>query len=127
MRVILANPGMLILDEATSSVDTCTERLIQKAMDLLMKGRTSFIIAHRLSTIRHADLILVLKNGEIVEQGKQGNFLNAGASTRNFTTANLREGKSRCYNLLLSLLSLLRAAVPIAATVPLTALFQKSP
>jgi ATP-binding cassette, subfamily B, multidrug efflux pump len=68
-RVILANPEMLILDEATSSVDTRTERLIQKAMDLLMQGRTSFIIAHRLSTIRNADLILVLKNGEIVEQG----------------------------------------------------------
>jgi ATP-binding cassette subfamily B protein len=68
-RVILANPGMLILDEATSSVDTRTERLIQKAMDILMKDRTSFIIAHRLSTIRNADLILVLKDGEIVEQG----------------------------------------------------------
>jgi len=68
-RVILANPEMLILDEATSSVDTRTERLIQKAMDLLMQGRTSFIIAHRLSTIRNADLILVLKNGAIVEQG----------------------------------------------------------
>jgi ATP-binding cassette subfamily B protein len=74
-RVILANPGMLILDEATSSVDTRTERLIQKAMDLLMKGRTSFIIAHRLSTIRNADLILVLKDGEIVEQGKHGELL----------------------------------------------------
>jgi ATP-binding cassette subfamily B protein len=74
-RVILTNPGMLILDEATSSVDTRTERLIQKAMDLLMKGRTSFIIAHRLSTIRNADLILVLKNGEIVEQGKHGELL----------------------------------------------------
>jgi len=74
-RVILANPGMLILDEATSSVDTRTERLIQKAMDLLMKGRTSFIIAHRLSTIRNADLILVLKDGEIVEQGKHEELL----------------------------------------------------
>jgi ATP-binding cassette subfamily B protein len=74
-RVILANPGMLILDEATSSVDTRTERLIQKAMDDLMKGRTSFIIAHRLSTIRNADLILVLKNGEIVEQGKHRELL----------------------------------------------------
>jgi len=74
-RVILANPGMLILDEATSSVDTRTERLIQKAMDILMKGRTSFIIAHRLSTIRNADLILVLKDGEIVEQGKHGELL----------------------------------------------------
>jgi ATP-binding cassette, subfamily B, multidrug efflux pump len=77
-RVILANPGMLILDEATSSVDTRTERLIQKAMDLLMKGRTSFIIAHRLSTIRNADLILVLKNGEIIEQGKHRELLDRG-------------------------------------------------
>jgi len=68
-RVILENPGMLILDEATSSVDTRTERLIQKAMDNLMKGRTSFIIAHRLSTIHNADLILVLRDGDIVEQG----------------------------------------------------------
>jgi len=74
-RVILSNPGMLILDEATSSVDTRTEQLIQKAMDLLMKGRTSFIIAHRLSTIRNADLILVLKDGEIVEQGKHNELL----------------------------------------------------
>ena len=74
-RVILANPGMLILDEATSSVDTRTERLIQKAMDNLMQGRTSFIIAHRLSTIRNADLILVLDNGEIVEQGKHRELL----------------------------------------------------
>jgi ATP-binding cassette subfamily B protein len=74
-RVILANPGMLILDEATSSVDTRTERLIQKAMDILMKDRTSFIIAHRLSTIRNADLILVLKDGEIVEQGKHQELL----------------------------------------------------
>jgi ATP-binding cassette subfamily B protein len=68
-RVIMANPGMLILDEATSSVDTRTERMIQKAMDNLMKQRTSFIIAHRLSTIHNADLILVLKDGDIVEQG----------------------------------------------------------
>ena len=68
-RAILADPGMLILDEATSSVDTRTERLIQKAMDNLMKGKTSFIIAHRLSTIRNADLILVLRDGAIVEQG----------------------------------------------------------
>ncbi len=68
-RAILANPKILILDEATSSVDTRTEVLIQKAMDSLMKGRTSFIIAHRLSTIRDADLILVMKDGDIVEQG----------------------------------------------------------
>ncbi len=68
-RAMLANPPMLILDEATSSVDTRTEVLIQKAMDNLMKGRTSFVIAHRLSTIRGADLILVMNQGNIVEQG----------------------------------------------------------
>ncbi|MBQ2812612.1 MAG: ABC transporter ATP-binding protein, partial [Clostridia bacterium] len=68
-RAILADPKILILDEATSSVDTRTEILIQKAMDNLMKGRTSFIIAHRLSTIRNADLILCMNNGDIVEQG----------------------------------------------------------
>jgi len=69
-RAMLANPPMLILDEATSSVDTRTEMLIQKAMDKLMEGRTSFVIAHRLSTIREADLILVMDDGNIVEQGK---------------------------------------------------------
>ena len=68
-RAILADPEILILDEATSSVDTRTEALIQKAMDNLMKGRTSFVIAHRLSTIRNADLILVMRDGDIVEQG----------------------------------------------------------
>ncbi len=68
-RAILANPKILILDEATSSVDTRTEVQIQKAMDNLMRGRTSFVIAHRLSTIRDADLILVMRDGDIVEQG----------------------------------------------------------
>ena len=68
-RTILSDPDILILDEATSNVDTRTEVLIQRAMDTLMKGRTSFIIAHRLSTIRSADLILVMKSGDIVEQG----------------------------------------------------------
>lgn len=68
-RVILADPSILILDEATSSVDTRTEIEIQKAMNHLMKGRTSFVIAHRLSTIRDADLILVMRDGTIVEQG----------------------------------------------------------
>lgn len=68
-RAILANPKVMILDEATSNVDTRTEILIQKAMDELMKGRTSFIIAHRLSTIKNADLILVMKDGDIVEIG----------------------------------------------------------
>ncbi len=77
-RVILANPKILILDEATSSIDTRTEILIQKAMDALMKGRTSFIIAHRLSTIKNADLILVLNNGDIIEQGHHTELLAAG-------------------------------------------------
>ncbi|HNY94262.1 MAG TPA: ABC transporter ATP-binding protein [Flexilinea sp.] len=77
-RAILANPKMLILDEATSSVDTRTELLIQKAMDHLMANRTSFIIAHRLSTIRDADLILVMRDGDIVEQGKHKELLARG-------------------------------------------------
>lgn len=74
-RAILSNPKVLILDEATSSVDTRTEILIQEAMDKLMKGRTSFIIAHRLSTIKNADLILVMDNGDIVEQGTHEELL----------------------------------------------------
>jgi len=74
-RAVLADPRILILDEATSSVDTRTEVLIQKAMDKLMVGRTSFIIAHRLSTIRNADLILVIHEGDIVEQGKHDELL----------------------------------------------------
>ena len=77
-RAILADPRMLILDEATSSVDTHTEVLIQKAMDHLMQGRTSFVIAHRLSTIRDADLILVMRDGGIVEQGKHAELLASG-------------------------------------------------
>ena len=77
-RAILADPKILILDEATSSVDTRTEVLIQKAMDNLMKGRTSFIIAHRLSTIRDADLILVMREGDIVEQGTHEELLARG-------------------------------------------------
>jgi len=74
-RAILANPGILILDEATSSIDTRTEKTIQEAMLRLMKGRTSFIIAHRLSTIREADRILVINEGEIVEQGAHRELL----------------------------------------------------
>lgn len=74
-RAILADPKILVLDEATSSVDTRTEVRIQKAMDNLMKGRTSFVIAHRLSTIRDADLILVMKDGDIIEQGTHTQLL----------------------------------------------------
>ena len=74
-RAILADNKILILDEATSSVDTRTEIEIQKAMDNLMRGRTSFVIAHRLSTIRDADLILVMKDGDIIEQGTHETLL----------------------------------------------------
>ncbi len=77
-RAVLADPKILILDEATSSVDTRTEILIQKAMDNLMKNRTSFVIAHRLSTVRDADLILVMKDGDIVEQGNHIELLARG-------------------------------------------------
>jgi ATP-binding cassette subfamily B multidrug efflux pump len=74
-RAALADPRILILDEATSSVDTRTERLIQKALEKLLEGRTSFVVAHRLSTIRHADQILVISGGEIVERGKHDELL----------------------------------------------------
>ena len=77
-RAILADNRILILDEATSSVDTRTEEQIQKAMDNLMKGRTSFVIAHRLSTIRDADCILVMKDGDIIEQGSHQELLEKG-------------------------------------------------
>ena len=77
-RAILADNKILILDEATSSVDTRTETQIQKAMDNLMKGRTSFVIAHRLSTIRDADLILVMKDGDIIEQGDHDTLMRQG-------------------------------------------------
>ena len=76
-RAILADNKILILDEATSSVDSRTEMQIQKAMDNLMKGRTSFVIAHRLSTIKDADLILVMKDGDIIEQGNHKELLAA--------------------------------------------------
>ena len=74
-RAMVANPPMMILDEATSNVDTRTEQLIQDAFAKLTHGRTSFVIAHRLSTIRNSDLILVMKEGQIVEQGKHEELL----------------------------------------------------
>ena len=77
-RAVLADPPILILDEATSNVDTRTEVLLQRAMKSLMRGRTSFVIAHRLSTIRDADLILVMNQGAIVEQGTHRSLLAQG-------------------------------------------------
>jgi ABC-type multidrug transport system fused ATPase/permease subunit len=74
-RALLKNAPILILDEATASVDTATERLIQEALERLMAGRTSFVIAHRLSTIRQADQILVLRHGEIIERGTHEELL----------------------------------------------------
>jgi ATP-binding cassette subfamily B protein len=79
-RAFLADPALLILDEATSSVDTRTELLLQKAMAALRTDRTSFVIAHRLSTIRDADLILVMEDGAIVEQGTHDDLLAAGGA-----------------------------------------------
>ena len=77
-RVMLCLPPMLILDEATSSIDTRTEIKIQQAFASMMEGRTSFIVAHRLSTIREADVILVMKDGKIIEQGKHEELLSEG-------------------------------------------------
>ena len=77
-RTIISHPKIMILDEATSSVDTRTEILIQKAMNKLTEGRTSFIIAHRLSTIRDADIILVMRDGDIVETGNHQELLARG-------------------------------------------------
>ena len=74
-RAMMQNTPFLILDEATSNVDTRTEELVQKAMDKLTEGRTSFIIAHRLSTIKNADLILVMKDGNIIEQGNHEDLM----------------------------------------------------
>jgi ATP-binding cassette subfamily B protein len=75
-RTAIANPPVLILDEATSSIDTRTERLVQQGMDRLMQGRTTFVIAHRLSTIRHADQIIVMHHGRIVEHGTHEQLMN---------------------------------------------------
>ncbi len=86
-RAFLADPAILILDEATSSVDTRTEVLIQKAMSALRSSRTSFVIAHRLSTIRDADTILVMDGGQIVEQGNHAELLAAGGAYANLYNA----------------------------------------
>lgn len=93
-RAILADNKILILDEATSSVDTRTEVQIQKAMDNLMKGRTSFVIAHRLSTIRDADLILVMKDGDIIEQGNHENLLEANGFYANLYNSQFEKAEA---------------------------------
>ncbi len=92
-RVILADPKILILDEATSSIDTRTEIQIQSAMDNLMKGRTSFIIAHRLSTIKNADLILVMEHGDIVEQGNHKELLAKNGAYARLYNSQFEEGE----------------------------------
>lgn len=91
-RVILKNPAVLILDEATSSIDTRTEVLIQKAMKDIMKGRTSFVIAHRLSTIRDADIILVMKDGDIIEQGNLHQLLEANGFYADLYNSQFEQG-----------------------------------
>ena len=77
-RAILRNPPLMILDEATSSLDTASERLVQEALDQLMEGRTVFVVAHRLSTVQHCDRILVLEQGQLVEEGRHETLLAAG-------------------------------------------------
>jgi ATP-binding cassette subfamily B protein len=90
-RAILADKPILILDEATSSVDTRTEGLIQEAMNNLMKGRTSFVIAHRLSTIKDANKILVMNNGDIIEQGTHQELLEKGGFYANLYNSQFEE------------------------------------
>ena len=92
-RVILTNPEILILDEATSSIDTRTEQQIQSAMDNLMKGRTSFIIAHRLSTIKNADTILVMNQGDVIEQGTHEELLAKGGFYANLYNSQFQEAE----------------------------------
>ena len=88
-RVMLCHPDMLILDEATSSIDTRTEIKIQKAFAALMKGRTSFIVAHRLTTIQDADVILVMKDGNVIEQGTHDDLLRAGGFYASLYASNM--------------------------------------
>ena len=98
-RAVLADPDILILDEATSSVDTVTEARIQQGMDAIMQGRTSFVIAHRLSTIRRADRILVIKNGRIVEAGDHKALIRARGHYYDLYTRQFRRERQRAYGL----------------------------
>ena len=90
-RAILADPDVFIMDEATSSVDTLTEELIQKGMDTLMAGRTSFVIAHRLSTIKNADRIMVIENGGVSEMGSHAELIQQKGHYYNLYTKQFRE------------------------------------
>jgi ATP-binding cassette subfamily B protein len=97
-RAVLAQPEIFIMDEATSSVDTITEAMIQKGMEALMRDRTSFIIAHRLSTIRRADLILVIDGGRIAEMGTHAELLRLGGRYHHLYTQQFRHEKEIAYD-----------------------------
>jgi len=98
-RAILAQPDIFIMDEATSSVDTLTETLIQQGMDVLMRDRTSFVIAHRLSTIRSADRILVIENGRIAEVGDHEALLAERGHYYRLYSQQFKEGEDRDFDL----------------------------
>jgi ATP-binding cassette, subfamily B, bacterial len=97
-RAVLADPEIFIMDEATSSVDTLTEAIIQKGMEAIMRGRTSFIIAHRLSTIKRADRILVIENGQIAEMGTHNELLKANGKYTKLYTQQFRQQLENAYN-----------------------------
>ena len=99
-RAVLTDPEIFIMDEATSSVDTLTEALIQKGMEHLMQGRTSFVIAHRLSTIRRADRILVIEDGRIAEMGSHSELLRQRGHYYRLYTQQFRHQLAREYDLL---------------------------
>ncbi len=92
-RAILANPALFVLDEATSSIDTETEAIIQSAIEKVLEGRTSFIIAHRLSTIRHADRILVIAKGKIIEDGTHEELLSQEGHYYNLYTNQFKQSR----------------------------------
>ncbi len=98
-RAVLANPEIFIMDEATSSVDTLTEALIQKGMENLMQGRTSFVIAHRLSTIHRADRILVIEDGRITEMGTHAELLRQRGHYYRLYTRQFRQERDKEYDL----------------------------